>query len=80
MTSLHWYFLISVLLLAALLYPLITRIIWVLSVRRLQKKLQRELVEAELTGQRQRARIVSLLLVIPFSLLFNVNLLGLPHG
>ncbi|MDJ0861501.1 MAG: hypothetical protein QNJ87_15385 [Gammaproteobacteria bacterium] len=75
------YFVISVLVLAALLYLPVSKLIWVVSVRRLQRKLGRELDEAEVRGQAKRARFIALLLCLPFSYLFNLNLLGLPgHG
>ncbi|TNF98688.1 MAG: hypothetical protein EP297_07420 [Gammaproteobacteria bacterium] len=75
------YFWGSVLILAALLYIPTTKLIWVMSIRRAQKKLQRELSEAELQGQMQRARFITVFLVLLFSFLFNFNLLGMPgHG
>ncbi len=75
------YFVISVLVLAALLYFPVSKLIWVVSVRRLQRKLGRELDEAEVAGQARRARVIAVLLCLPFSYLFNLNLLGLPgHG
>ncbi len=75
------YFVISVLVLAALLYLPVSKLIWVVSVRRLQRKLGRELDEAEVRGQAKRARFIAFLLCLPFSYLFNLNLLGLPgHG
>ncbi len=75
------YFVISVLVLAALLYFPVSKLIWVVSVRRLQRKLGRALDEAEVQGQARRARVIAVLLCLPFSYLFNLNLLGLPgHG
>jgi hypothetical protein len=71
------YLLLSIIVLSLLLFPFVTRLIWVLSVRRLQRKLARELDEVELKGQLQRARIISLLSVLFFSFLFNVSLLGI---
>ncbi len=80
MTPTTLYFFASVLLLAILLFPFATRIIWVLSVRRLQRKLDTELSTAEQQAQQKRARFIAAFLVLIFSLLFNISLLGLPHG
>ena len=75
------YFVISVLVLTALLFFPVSKLIWVLSVRRLQRKLGRELDEAESQGQAKRARFIAVLLCLPFSYLFNLNPLGMPgHG
>ena len=52
--------------------------IWVLSVRRMQRKVQRELTAEEIQGQAVRARFIALFVCILFSFLFNVNLLGIP--
>ena len=73
-----WYFLISVIVLAALLYFPVSKLIWVFSVRRLQRKLNRELNQAELAGQMTRARFISIFVSLLFSYLFNLNLIGLP--
>jgi len=75
------YFLLSVFILALLLFIPITKLIWVISVRRLQRKLKRELNETELAGQMTRARFISIFVSLLFSYLFNLNLIGLPtHG
>ena len=73
-----WYFLISVIVLAILLFFPISKLIWVMSVRRLQRKLNRELNETELAGQMTRARFVSIFVSLLFSYLFNLNMIGLP--
>lgn len=72
------YFLVSVSVLALLLFFPISKLIWVMSVRRLQRKLNRELKETELAGQMTRARFVSIFVSLLFSYLFNLNLIGLP--
>lgn len=72
------YFIISTLILAALLFIPVSNLIWILSVRRLQRKLSRELNQLELAAQKKRAYFITLLLVIPFALLFNIQLIGLP--
>lgn len=75
------FFLVSVIVLALLLFFPITKLIWVISVRRLQRKLKRELNESELAGQMTRARFISIFVSLLFSYLFNLNLIGLPtHG
>ena len=73
-------FTLWVLGLAALLFYPVSKLIWVVSVRRLQRKLERELSEDELQGQLRRARIIAIPVVITFSWLYNVNTLGLPGG
>ena len=73
-----WYFLISVIVLAALLFFPVSKLIWVFSVRRLQRKLNRELNQTELAGQMTRARFISIFVSLLFSYLFNLNLIGLP--
>ncbi|MCP5420835.1 MAG: hypothetical protein H6969_10170 [Gammaproteobacteria bacterium] len=78
MTPKQWYFLISVLVLAALLFFPVCRLVWLLSMRRLQRKLGRELEPWETTGQLQRARFITLFVVLIFSYLFNLKLLGHP--
>lgn len=75
------FFVLSILVLAALLYYPVTKLVWVLSVRRMQRKLERELSEQEMRGQLNRARTIGVFLVLLFSWLYNVNMLGLPgHG
>ena len=75
------YFTFSVLLLAALLFFPVTKLIWVLSVRRLQRKTGAELGESETHGQLVRARFIAVFASLLFSFLFNLNLLGWPqHG
>jgi len=71
-------FIIWVLLLAALLFWPMSKLIWVLSVRRLQRKLERTLDETEIAGQMNRARIIGALVSIVFSFLYNLSILGPP--
>lgn len=59
----------------ALLYP-VAQLIWVVSVRRLQKRLQRPLDQPELRGQRQRAFVIGMVVSLAFSMLFNFRLLN----
>jgi hypothetical protein len=46
----------------------------------LQRKTSHELNESEILGQKNRARIIALILVIVFSWFFNVNLMGIHYG
>ena len=72
-------FTLWVLVLAALLFLPVSKLIWVLSVRRLQKKTGRELSQEELQGQLKRARVIAVFVALIFSFLFNANLMGIPH-
>ena len=74
------YFYISFLVLALLLFFPASKMIWVLSVRRLQRKTGRELTPEEIAGQKRRARFIAVLLVAVFSWFFNMQLLGVSHG
>lgn len=80
MSITHPYFIFSVILLAALLFFPASKIIWLLSMRRLQRKTGREPGPEEIAGQRQRARFIAVFLVLIFSYLFNLNLLGSLYG
>ena len=71
-------FTLWVVLLAALLFWPMSKLIWVLSVRRLQRKLERELDERELAGQLNRARVISVFVSLMFAFLYNLHTLGLP--
>lgn len=72
------FFTLSVVVLAALLFVPVTRLVWVMSVRRLERRTGTALDETERAGQLQRARLVALIVVILFSLLFNLAMLGAP--
>ena len=71
-------FILWVLLLAALLFWPMSKLIWVLSVRRLQRKLARALGEKEIAGQIMRARVISAFVSLLFSFLYNASTIGLP--
>ena len=71
-------FILWVVLLAALLFWPMSKLIWVLSVRRLQRKRQRELDGNEITGQMNRARVISVFVSLLFSLLYNLSTIGMP--
>jgi len=72
------YFHFSVLILALLLFFPVTRLIWVMSVRRLQRRTQRELSDSEIQGQLNRARVIGAVLSLLFSWLFNLFLASPP--
>lgn len=76
--SLYFYF--SVIVLALLLFYPVYKLIWSISIRRLQKKLARELSVEEINGQRSRAKFIAIPLVSIFSWFFNLQLLGIPNG
>lgn len=67
-------------MLALLLFAPVSKLIWVLSVRRKERRLGRKLTEREVTGERARARFLAVLLVSAFSLLFNLQLNYPRHG
>ncbi|MDX1606765.1 MAG: hypothetical protein R3202_11275 [Candidatus Competibacterales bacterium] len=69
------YRLLSVLILAALLLLPVSRIVWVLSVRRLQRRLGRELTTTEQQGQLRRARFIAVFMTLVFSYLFHVQVI-----
>ena len=66
------------LLLSAMLFYPVSKLIWVMSVRRLQKKLARQLDEQELLGQKRRARVLAVFLVMTFAFIYNLQTIGLP--
>lgn len=70
----------STLLLALLLFVPVSRIVWVLSVRRLQRRLARELTALEQRGQLRRARFIALPLTLLFSFLFHVQVIFPLYG
>jgi hypothetical protein len=73
-------FILWVLLLAALLFWPLSKLMFVLSVRRLQRKLARDLNESEVAGQRNRARIIGVFVSVLFSYLYNLSTIGMPGG
>ena len=72
------YFAGWVLLLSVLLVFPVSKLIWVLSVRKLQRKMRRELSEQETEAQLRRARILAVFIVVIFSFLFNAHVIGVP--
>ena len=72
------HFVVSVAALTLLLFFPVSKLIWVVSVRRLERKTQQTLSDQERQGQLSRARFISIFVSLAFSFLFNMNLLGLP--
>jgi len=73
-------FILWVLLLAALLFWPLSKLVFVLSVRRLQRKLARALDSTEVAGQMNRARVISVFVSVLFSYLYNLSTIGMPTG
>ena len=71
-------FILWVVLLAALLFWPMSKLVFVLSVRRLQRKLGHELDAGELAGQLNRARVIGVFVSLVFSYLYNLSTIGLP--
>lgn len=70
-----------VLLLMALLFLPVSNLVYVISVRRKQRKLNTELSDNERAAQKQRARFVAVVICFLFSFFFNVSRIGFPvHG
>ena len=68
------FFYLSVLVLSAALYIPVNKLIWVLSVRRIEKKSKSKLNEYQRNLQKNRSRFISILLVFIFSYLFNIQI------
>ena len=73
---LNSYYLISVIILALLLYYPVNKMIFVLSVRRLERKIGKQLNDDQKNGQLKRSRFISIILILCFSCLFNINILS----
>lgn len=72
------FFYLSVAVLTIALFFPVSKVVWMASVNRLHKRLGRELTEKEVQGQRARARFIAIIVVFIFSLLFNIQMVGLP--
>jgi hypothetical protein len=71
---------VSVVVLAGLLLWPVAKLVWVLSVRRLERRLGHPLSEREQQGQRGRAWFLAIVLCSIFSALFNYHVLDMAHG
>lgn len=67
-------FYLKALLLAALLYFPVQRLICALSANRLARKLKRGLSDDEIAGQKRRAHFIAAIVTPIFALLFVLNL------
>jgi hypothetical protein len=75
------YYWVSVAILAGLLYIPVSKMVWVLSVRRLERKTGQPLDQAQQQGQQNRARFIAIIACIVFSALFNYQILDVAsHG
>ena len=68
------FFLAGIIFLSLALYCPVNKLIWVLSVRRLERKYKKKLTDSERKLQLNRARFISIVLVIIFSYFFNLKL------
>ena len=64
----------SIVVLTLLLYFPVARIIWILSVRRLEKKIEKEINDQDRKNQLNRARFIAVIVSFMFSCLFTYNL------
>ena len=69
--SAKYFYILNVFLLSVLLYFPVNKLIYVLSVRKLEKKASSKLTNIELKGQLIRSRFISIILVVLFAVLFN---------
>ena len=74
---LNSYYVFSVIILILLLYYPVNKLIFVLSVRRLERKFGKQLNSHQKSGQLKRSRFISIILIIFFSGLFNINILDI---
>jgi len=74
---LNSYYVFSVIILILLLYYPVNKLIFVLSVRRLERKFGKQLNSYQKSGQLKRSRFISIILIIFFSCLFNINILDI---
>ena len=68
------FFLAGIVLLSIALYFPVNKLVWVLSVRRLERKYKKKLTDVERKLQLNRARFISIILVFIFSYFFNLKL------
>ena len=73
---LNSYYVLSVIILALLLYYPVNKMIFVLSVRRLERRIGKQLNDDQKSGQLKRSRFISIILILCFSCLFNINILS----
>ena len=71
------FYVLSVIILTLLLYYPVNKLIFILSIRRLERKTGKQLNNIQKTGQLRRSRFVSIFLILIFSCLFNINILDI---
>jgi hypothetical protein len=71
------YYCLSVAVLAALLFWPVSKLVWVLSVRRLERRQGHALSDQDRQGQRNRAWFLAIVLCVAFSALFNYQILDM---
>ena len=75
------YYWLWVAVLALALFLPVSKLVWVLSVRRMERRLGHPLNDQERAGQLNRARFVAMVVSVAFSALFNYHLLDMSnHG
>ena len=72
--SANYFYIFSVIILVILLYIPVNKMIYILSVRRLSKKMNSNLSETQLKGQLNRSRFITIILLCLFSCLFNFKI------
>ena len=65
-----WYW-VSSLILAVLLYFPASRVVWVMRVRRMERRLKRTTTDEERMRERRESNLIAGVIVITFSFLFN---------
>ena len=70
------FYILSVIFLSILLYFPVNKLILVLSIRRLEKKIGQSLSDDERKNQLNRSRFISIILILIFSCLFNIEILN----
>jgi hypothetical protein len=67
--------------LAAALFLPVSKLVWVLSVRRMERRLGHPLSDQDRQGQLNRARFVAIVVCVAFSALLNYQMLDMSsHG
>ena len=74
-TQFLWYW-GTTLLLAVLLFFPVSKLIWVMGVRRLERRLGRPCTEEERTGRLRTARMLAALIAVTFAFLYNQTLVS----
>ena len=73
-------FYLAIIALALMLFFPVSNIIWVLSIRRSERKMGQKLTREQAGGQKVRARVIAVVLVLTFAWLFNLQLYSRLYG